>query len=52
MSFKKNYFHLSVKYEFGTKGSSSYRRAVFMKRLYFYLLKTDHFWSFNAFLIK
>ena len=23
-----------------------------MKRFYFYLLKTDHFWGFNAFLNK
>ena len=51
--FSKNtILHFSVKYEFGTKRCSSCSRAVFKKRFYFYLLKTDHFWCFNALLNK
>ena len=33
----------SVKYEFGTKHCSSCSRVVFMKRFYFFPLKTVHF---------
>ena len=51
--FSKNtILHFGVKYEFGTKRCSSCNRAVFKKRFYFNLLKTDHFWCFNALLNK
>ena len=50
--FQKTTFHFSVKYEFGTKCYSSCSRAVFMKKFYFYLLKTDYFWGYSAFLNK
>ena len=52
VSFKIIYLHFSVKYEFGTKRCSSCSGAVFMKRFYFFVLKTDHFLGFNAFLNK
>ena len=50
ISFKKHYFALSVKYEFRTKRCSTCIRPVFMKVFFFSLLKSDHFWDFNAFL--
>ena len=41
-----------VKYKFGTKGPSNCGKAVFMKRICFFLLRTNHFWSSDAFLKK
>ena len=36
----------SIKYKFGTKKDhSNCSRVVFMKTLYFFVLKTDHIWS-------
>ena len=49
---KNTILHFSVKYQFGTKRYSSCRSTVFIKRFYFCQQKTDHFWSFNAFLKK
>ena len=49
---KNTILHFSVNYEFGTKRCSSFSRAVFMKRFYLYLLNTDHFGGYNAFLNK
>ena len=46
--FENTIYHLSVKYEIGTTGRSVCGMAVFMKRFYFFLLKTDHFWGFSA----
>ena len=46
---KKKILHFSVKSELGTKRCSSCSRVVFMKICYFYLLKFDNFWGFNAF---
>ena len=40
---KNTILQFSVKYEFGTQRCSSCNRAVFMKRFYFFLLKTDNF---------
>ena len=40
--------HSSVRYKFGTKRHSNCSRAVFMKRFYFFILKTDHFWSLHV----
>ena len=50
MSFQKHILHFSVNYEFWTKRFCSCSSAVFIKRFYFCLKKTDHFRSFNAFL--
>ena len=49
---KSNTLHFIFNYEFGTKHCSSCSREVFMKRFYFYLLKTDHFCGFSALLNK
>ena len=46
---KKNILHFSIKSELGTKRCSSCSRVVFMKICYFYVLKFDNFWGFNAF---
>ena len=48
ISFKKHYFALGVQYNFGTKRCSSCSKAVFKKRVYFYLLKTNHFLVFQC----
>ena len=47
---KNTIFHFNVKHDFGTKRCPSYSRAIFMKRFYFYPLKSFHFWGFNVFL--
>ena len=41
-----------VKYEFWTKRCSNCSRVVFMRRFHFFLLITDHFQGFKAFLKK
>ena len=43
-------FHFSVKYKFGTKNRSNFSEVVFMYRFSFFILKTDCFLSFHAFL--
>ena len=45
-------WHYIIKYKSETKRCYNCSRAVYMKRFYFALLKTDHFWNFNAFLKK
>ena len=41
--YQKNTFSdFSIKYKFGTKNCSEYNRTVFMKSLYFLLMRTGH----------
>ena len=40
--------YFSVNNKIRTKSGSNCRRTVFIKRFYFFLLKADNFWSFNA----
>ena len=49
---KNTILHFSIKYEFETERFSCCIRSVFITRFYFFLLKMDHFWGFNAFLNK
>ena len=49
---KNTILWFSINYKFGAKRYSSCSRAVFMKRFYFYLLKTDYYWDFNPFFNK
>ena len=46
---KNNILHFSVECKFGIKRRSNCSRTVFMKLLYFFRVKTDHFLSFRAF---
>ena len=42
--------HFGVDYEFGTKRCSNCSRLVFVKKFWFFLLKSYHFFRFHAFL--
>ena len=41
--------NFGIKCEFVTKTCSNCCIIVFMKKFYFFLLKTDHFWSSRVF---